>query len=94
MENTVTKSDLINHISKNTGINYSESSKIIELFFDIVSDAITQNTELKITGLGTFYTKDKKERVGRNPKTKEEFNIKSHKVVSFKAAQTLRDILN
>ena len=90
--NTIKKIDLVNYLSEITGIGISESSDIIDLFFNILIDGIVQSSELKITGLGNFSIKDKKERIGRNPKTKEVFKITSRKVISFKPAEILKKI--
>ena len=90
--NTIKKIDLVNYLSEITGIGISESSEIIDLFFNILIDGIVQSSELKITGLGNFSIKDKKERIGRNPKTKEIFKITSRKVISFKPAEILKKI--
>ncbi len=90
--NTIKKIDLVNYLSEITGIGISESSEIIDLFFNILIDGIVQSSELKITGLGNFSIKDKKERIGRNPKTKEVFKITSRKVISFKPAEILKKI--
>ena len=65
----IKKIDLAMEVSKGTGLSLVDSSEIVDLFFNILSNGIALEKEVKIMGLGTFVVKHKAERVGRNPKT-------------------------
>ena len=79
----ITKKDLENKIRFNLGIPNSLSEKILNSFFEIIVEGLLRDGEVKISNFGKFKILDKKARIGRNPKTKQEFNISKRKVVSF-----------
>ena len=89
----LTKKDLTNNISEKTGFSKSFSKKIIEDLINIlISHIIKGNLNLK--NVGSFKLINKKERMGRNPKTKDEFLISSRKSISFKVSKKITDNLN
>ena len=87
------KDDLIINLSKKTGFSNSFSKKLISDFLNAVSNNIKTNKCI-IKNIGTFKLIEKKERMGRNPKTKEEFIIRKRKTVSFIASEKIIDFLN
>ena len=87
------KEDLIIDLSKKTGFSNNFSKKIINDFFSSVLNIIKTNKCI-IKNIGTFKIINKKERLGRNPKTKEEFVISERKIVSFIASEKIIDFLN
>lgn len=89
IQRTKTKADLVNQISIALGIPKSDSKIIVDLQFEIMSKFLEEGIALKITGLGKFSVLEKKPRLGRNPKTKEEALITARKVVSFRASQKM-----
>jgi len=89
-----TRKDLSNKIFKNVGFSKSLSSEIIDNFFEILTSEIIKSNKVKITSFGTFSVLHKKERIGRNPKTKIEAKISSRKVVKFKSSSLLKDKFN
>jgi integration host factor subunit alpha len=90
----LTKKDISNKIFKKIGFSKNFSSSFIDKFFTIVSDELKKNNEVKIKSFGTFKILDKKERVGRNPKTKIEAKITARKVVIFKSSLQVKNKLN
>ena len=90
MSKTITKSDLVNHLHKNMGLNKVESKEIVEAFFEEIKNSLVSGEEVKISGFGNFKILNKNERPGRNPKTGEPALISARKVVTFKAGQKLR----
>ncbi len=74
------------------------SKKVIEVlvddFFDIVINNLIRNKIVKISNFGTFYLKNKKQRLGRNPKTKEEAVISKRNVITFKSSKELKKYIN
>ena len=82
----ITRKDLSNKIFKNLGFSKNLSSKIIDDFFETLISEIIKSNKIKISSFGTFSVLHKKERIGRNPKTKIEAKILSRKVIKFKAS--------
>ena len=88
------KKDLVNSVYMQIGFPKNISEVIIEDIFNLFYDNIVENNELKISNFGTFSIKQKKERMGRNPKTKEKKVISSRKVILFKASKSFKEFIN
>ena len=88
------RKDLSNKIYQNLGFSKNFSSTIIDDFFEILTSELIKSSKVKITSFGTFKTMNKKERIGRNPKTKIETKISSRKVVKFKPSLFIKDKIN
>ena len=84
----VTRETLANQLSKEFGIAYSTAYIKIDTILNIWTLKLL-NSDLSINSLGSFRINHKKSRLGRNPKTKEEFEIRSRKVVTFKKSKKL-----
>ena len=84
----VNRETLANQLSKEFGIAYLTAYKKIDVILNIWSSKLL-NSDLSINSLGSFKINHKKSRLGRNPKTKEEFEIRSRKVVNFKKSKKL-----
>ena len=84
----VTRESIAKQISIEFGIAYSTIYKKIDKILEIWSNEMI-DTDLSINNIGSFKIKQKSERIGRNPKTKEEYLIKSRKVISFKKSVKL-----
>ena len=84
----VTRETLANQLSKEFGIAYSTAYIKIDTILNIWSLKLL-NSDLSINSLGSFRINHKKSRLGRNPKTKQEFEIRSRKVVTFKKSKKL-----
>ncbi len=89
-----TRKDLSEKIYRNIGFSKSLSAKIVDNFFELIISGLIINNEIKITSFGTFTVLHKKERIGRNPKTKIESKIHSRKVIKFKASSLLKKKIN
>jgi len=88
------RENLSHQINKKVGFSKNFSSKIVDNFFNILTTELGKSCDIKISSFGTFSVKNKKERIGRNPKTKIEAKISSRKVVKFKPSKKFKDILN
>lgn len=88
---TVTRADLAEAVYREIGLSRSESSELVESVIDHVSDALLRGEQVKLAGFGTFSLRDKKERMGRNPKTGKEVPITPRRVLVFKPSQILRE---
>ena len=93
MNNNVTKKSLTASLSNKTGFSNQLSKKLINDFFDTLIELL-KNNKLSLKNIGTFKLINKKERLGRNPKTKEKFIISSRKSLSFIASKKILNILN
>lgn len=85
----MTKSDLIARLSKDTGISQNQSGKIVNDIFGIITEALQQGDDVRLTGFGTFRTVETRQRTGRNPRTGEEITIPAGKRVAFTAGTGL-----
>lgn len=86
----LTKAEITERITDRLGLNKRESKELVEAFFAEIGNSLEAGEEVKISGLGNFNLRDKKERPGRNPKTGEEVAIKARRVVTFRSGQKLR----
>ena len=89
-----TREDLSNKIYKNLGFSKNFSGKLIDDFFEAIITQIVEKSKIKISNFGTFSILKKNERVGRNPKTKEEAKILPRKVVKFKPSLFIKNKIN
>ena len=89
-----TRKNLFNKIYQNIGFSKNISSKIIDDFFEILILELIKLNKIKISSFGTFKIINKKERIGRNPKTKYEAIISARKVVKFKPSMSFKNKLN
>ena len=92
-KNNIRKNDLSKILSKKKGFSQAYSKKLIQDLIDIFTLGI-QEGKLNIKNIGSFKVLDKKERLGRNPKTMETFKIKERKSVSFIASKKLTKFFN
>jgi len=94
LKKNFTRRDLSNQIYKKLGFSKNLSSTIVDDFFETIINEVIKNNKVKISSFGTFSILNKKERVGRNPKTKVLAKITSRKVVKFKPSLLLKNKLN
>ena len=92
--NNFTRKDLSNEIFKKLGFSKNLSSKIVDDFFETLISEIIKSNKIKISSFGTFSVLHKKERIGRNPKTKIGAKIFSRKVIKFKPSLLLKKKIN
>ena len=88
------KKDLINSIYMQIGFSKNISENLIDDFFSTILENLKIEKKLKLSKFGTFSIRQKKSRVGRNPKTKEEAAISDRNVVLFKASKEFKDLVN
>ena len=90
----LTKKDLVNLIYMQIGFSKKISESLIEDFFDLIVENLKNEKILKLSKFGTFSIRQKKTRVGRNPKTKEIKVISERNVVLFKPSKEFKDFVN
>ena len=88
---TLTRADLAETINRKMGLSRSESLDLVEEILAKMCDALARGENVKISGFGSFVLRDKKERIGRNPKTGVEVPITPRRVMTFRASQLLKD---
>lgn len=93
-QNTLTRADIVDVITTKFYMTKGEALEFVEDILDEVASTLVSGETVKITGFGTFSVKDKKERIGRNPKTKEEAVICARKTISFKPSNMLKKKIN
>ena len=94
MRINLTKKDLVNQIYLQLGFTKKVSENLIEDFFQTVIKNLIKEKILKISKFGTFTIKQKKSRIGRNPKTKEKKIISERNVVLFKPSKEFKEFIN
>ena len=94
VNNNFTRKDLSNKIHKNVGFSKNLSLKIVDDFFESIILDIIKSNKIKISSFGTFSVLNKKERMGRNPKTGVQAKIFSRKVVKFKPSLSFKKKIN
>ena len=88
---TLTRADLAETINRKMGFSRAESLDLVESILDKMSEALADGQNVKISGFGSFILRDKRERVGRNPKTGVEVPITPRRVMTFRASQLLKE---
>ena len=94
MDKTTTRSTLSEAVFKNVGLSRNESSTLVDSVFSEILKSLIDGKDVKISSFGTFVVRQKKERVGRNPKTGEEVPITARIVVTFRASNVLKSKVN
>ena len=90
---SVTKSDLVSIIVKKSKLKKEEAYEFISCLTSSIIDMLHDGYDVKIPGFGGFLLRNKNERIGRNPKTKEEYIISKRRVVTFKASSLLKSAM-
>ncbi|AOR81312.1 integration host factor subunit alpha (plasmid) [Novosphingobium resinovorum] len=88
---TLTRADLAEALHRSVGLSRAEALHMVEQIVDRMSDALAAGENVKISSFGTFLLNDKRERIGRNPKTGVESPVSARRVVTFRPSQGLRD---
>ena len=94
MRINLTKKDLVNLVYMQLGFSKQISENLIDDFLSTIILNIKTEKKLKLSKFGTFSTRQKKSRIGRNPKTKEVKMISSRDVVLFKPSKEFKDFIN
>ena len=90
----MTKADLIEEVSKLAELTRKDSEVIVETIFDSVVRSLRAGDKIEIRGFGSFRTRQRKPRVGRNPKTGERVEVPAKKIPFFKPSKELKDLVN
>ena len=88
---TLTRIELSEAVYREVGLSRNESAELVETVLNQISNALIKGEQVKISAFGTFSTRNKKQRIGRNPKTGTEIPITSRRVISFKASKIMKE---
>ena len=90
----MTKADLINVVAQKTSLTKKDSETAVAAVLEAVTEALAGGDKVSLVGFGTFEVKNRAERKGINPRTKEEISIAASKLPSFKAGKALKDAVS
>src|SRR5580658_1171547 len=91
---TLTKADLIEEVLRITELPRKESETIVETIFESIIESIQKGDKIEIRGFGSFRTRQRRGRTGRNPKTGEKVEVPPKKIPFFKPSKELKDFVN
>ena len=87
----MTKTELINAVAEKTDISKKDADKAVNAVFEAIAETLAGGEKVQIVGFGSFEVKARSQRVGRNPRTKEEIVIPASKLPVFKAGKSLKE---
>ena len=90
----MTKADLIDEVSRLAELTRKDSEVIVETIFDSIVHSLRAGDKIEIRGFGSFRTRQRKPRIGRNPKTGTRVDVPAKKIPYFKPSKELKDLVN
>jgi len=90
---TLTKADLIEEVLRITELPRKESETIVETIFDSIIESLQKGQKIEIRGFGSFRTRDRRGRIGRNPKTGAKVEVPAKRIPFFKPSKELKDFV-
>ena len=90
----MTKADLIDEVSRVVEVTRKDSEVILEAIFDSVVRALRNGDKIEIRGFGSFRTRQRQSRIGRNPKTGDRVEVPPKRIPYFKPSKELKDLVN
>jgi integration host factor subunit alpha len=91
---TLTRAQLTEAVYQEVGLSRNESADLVEAVLGEISTALTRGDIVKISSFGSFFVRQKGQRIGRNPKTGEEVPILPRKVLVFRPSHVLKNRIN
>jgi len=88
------KGELITRIAENADLSIEQATEVMNTLLYTIGDSLRDGNKVYLFGFGTFTSKERKSRAGRNPQTGEQIIIPSKNVVKFKPGKELEEILN
>ena len=90
----MTKADLIDEVSRAVEMTRKDSESIVETIFESIVKALRSSEKIEIRGFGSFRTRQRRPRTGRNPKTGEKVEVPAKTIPFFKPSKELKDLVN
>lgn len=91
---TLTRADLSEAVHRQMGLSRTESAELVKTVLDAMTDTLVKGETVKLSSFGTFMVRKKGGRIGRNPKTGQEVPITPRRVLTFRASQVMKNIVN
>lgn len=85
------KTELIAIAAENAGLTKKDTERVLNAAIDAITLALIKGEKVQLSGFGTFETKERKARIGRNPHTREAINIPATRIPDFKPSKALKD---
>jgi len=92
-QKTVTRADLVEALARRAGVQRNDANRLLGAMLEHIEEALVAGDTVKLSRFGNFAVRQKRQRVGRNPKTGQEVPITPRRVVTFRASQMLRDLV-
>jgi|SRR5208282_1364438 integration host factor subunit beta len=93
-DHTLTKADLVEEVTRVTELPRKESEAVVETIFESIITALQADDKIEIRGFGSFRTRQRRGRTGRNPKTGAKVEVPPKKIPFFKPSKELKDYVN
>ncbi len=90
----MTKADLIEEVSRVVELTRKDSEVIVETIFESIVRALRSGDKVEIRGFGSFRTRERQARIGRNPKTGERVEVPAKRIPFFKPSKEVKDLVN
>lgn len=90
----MTKADLVEEVSRAIAAPRKEAETIVETVFESIVKALRGDDKIEIRGFGSFRTRQRRGRIGRNPKTGEKVDVPPKRIPYFKPSKELKDVVN
>jgi integration host factor subunit beta len=90
----MTKAELIDEVSRVVEMNRKDSEEIVETIFYSIVRALRTGEKVEIRGFGSFRTRQRQPRIGRNPKTGARVDVPAKRIPFFKPSKELKDLVN
>lgn len=87
----MTKAELVTMAASKSGLSKKDTEKAISSVIDTITETLAKGESIQLVGFGTFEVRERAERTGINPRTKEKITIAATKVPAFKAGRALKD---
>ena len=88
------KTELVAVVAENAGLTKKDAERVVNASIDAITAALAKGEKVQISGFGTFESKTREARVGRNPHTKEAIEIPATRVPAFKPSKALKDLIS
>jgi len=90
----MTKAELVEEVARAVELSKKDAERIVNTVFDSIIEALHNGDKIELRGFGSFRLRERKARVGRNPKTGETVQVPTKKVPYFKAGKELKELIN
>ncbi len=91
MASSVNTSQVIDHVAERTGMTKAQAKQAVSAVLEVLSDRLAEGDRVQISGFGTFEVRERAEREGINPRTREKTRIAASRSVGFRPSSTLKD---